>query len=151
MNYKEKLDEIKALVFGKVEEETPAPVEEVKLEEEVKEEAAEPAEAPAESYVTLSQFNELKEDTKKFMESVTEMLSSAMEMINATEKNTVPVEASKEKEVEVKEEVELAAEPVTHNPELATREKEIKVKIGGGAKKTTADRAFDAWINSISE
>jgi hypothetical protein len=145
MNYKEQIEKLKAIVLG-----AESKPEEVKLmEDEVVKEAAPEAEAPVMEYVTLAQFNELREDTKKFMESVTEMLSSAMEMINSTEKNKVPVEASKQEPEE--EVVELAAEPVTHNPELAVRNEEIKVKLGAGAKKTFEDVAFEAWINSIKE
>lgn len=150
MNYKERIDALKSLFLS-----TEEPVKEVVEREEVMTELAEdstseekaPAEesTPAVEYVTLAQFAELREDTKKFMESVTEMLSSAMEMINSTEKNTVPVEASKE------EEVELAAEPVTHDPEANVKSNDVKVKLNGGAAKTAGDRAFETWINAINK
>jgi len=148
MNYKEKVEALRAF-FSAAEE----PVKDIEVKEEVElaEEpmnepvAEEEAPAPAE-YVTLAQFNELKENTKEFMESVTEMLSSAMEMINSTEKNKVPVEASKQEE-----EVELAVEPVTHNPEEVVSNNQVKVKINGGAARTAEDRAFETWVNSINK
>lgn len=144
MNYKEQIEKLKAIVLG-----SESKPEEVNLmEDEAVKEAAPKEEAPVMEYVTLAQFNELREDTKKFMESVTEMLSSAMEMINSTEKNKVPVEASKQEPEEV---VELAAEPIQHDPELSVKGNDVKVKLGAGAKKTFEDRAFEAWINSISE
>lgn len=143
MNYKEQIEKLKAIVLG-----TESKVEDVNLQEDVKAEPAPEAEAPKMEYVTLAQFNELREDTKKFMESVTEMLSSAMEMINSTEKNKVPVEASKQ---EVEEPVELAAEPVKHDPELAVKGSDVKVKLGAGARRTFEDIAFESWINSIKE
>lgn len=148
MNYKEKIDQLKAIVLGSAKEEEVE--EKVELAEDVQseEEVSEPV--PAE-YVTLAQFNELKEDTKKFMESVTEMLSSAMEMINSTEKNTVPVEASKIEEIDVEEEVELSAEPVKHDPELQVKNTQIKVKLGAGGKETTADRAMKMWLDSFNK
>ena len=142
MNYKERIDALKSLFLS-----TEEPVKEVEVKEEValaedstSEEKA-PAEesTPAVEYVTLAQFAELREDTKKFMESVTEMLSSAMEMINSTEKNTVPVEASKE------EEVELAAEAIVHDPEAIVTNSSLKVKIGAGANKTAGQRAAESW------
>lgn len=143
MNYKEQIEKLKAIVLG-----SESKPEEVSLQEDVKAEPAPEVEAPVMEYVTLAQFNELREDTKKFMESVTEMLSSAMEMINSTEKNTVPVEASKQEPEEV---VELAAEPLQHDPELSVKGSDVKVKLGAGSKKTFEDRAFEAWINSIKE
>lgn len=146
MNYKERIDALKSLFLSSEKE---VPVKEVEVKEEV-ELAEESVDAPATEevvmeYVTLAQFNELKENTKDFMESVTEMLSSAMEMINATEKNTVPVEASKQEE-----EVELAAEPVTHDPEAIVKNNEIKVKLNGGQAQTAEDRAFNTWVNAIN-
>lgn len=147
MNYKEKIDSIKALFLSDESPKVEEVKEEVQLAEDVIDKTEEVAEAPAPvEYVTLAQFTELREDTKKFMESVTEMLSSAMEMINSTEKNTVPVEASKEEE-----EVELAAEPVKHDPEAVVKSNDIKVKLNGGAPKTASDRAFDTWINSVNK
>ena len=149
MNYKERIDALKSLFLSSEKE---APVKEVEAKEEVElaEESADVAPATEEvtmEYVTLAQFNELKENTKDFMESVTEMLSSAMEMINATEKNTVPVEASKQ-EVD---EVELAAETVVHDPEAVVKNNEIKVKLNGGQAMTAEDRAFNTWVNAINK
>ena len=148
MNYKERIDALKSLFLSSEKE---VPVKEVEVKEEV-ELAEESVDAPATEevvmeYVTLAQFNELKENTKDFMESVTEMLSSAMEMINATEKNTVPVEASKQ-EVD---EVELAAETVVHDPEAVVKNNEIKVKLNGGQAMTAEDRAFNTWVNAINK
>ena len=147
MNYKERIDALRSLFLStdKPVEEIEAKVEEVELMEESSEDKAPVEEAVPAEYVTLAQFNELREDTKKFMESVTEMLSSAMEMINSTEKNTVPVEASKE------EEVELAAEPVAHDPETVVNNSQVKVKVGAGAAMTAEDRAFNTWINAINK
>ena len=149
MNYKERIDALKSL-FLSSEKEVPVKEVEVKEEVELAEESADVAPATEEvtmEYVTLAQFNELKENTKDFMESVTEMLSSAMEMINATEKNTVPVEASKQ-EVD---EVELAAETVVHDPEAVVKNNEIKVKLNGGQAMTAEDRAFNTWVNAINK
>ena len=150
MNYKEQIEKLKAIVLGSAEdkvEEKEVVAEAVELEEAPAQEEVKD-EAPSPEYVTLGQFNELKEDTKKFMESVTEMLSSAMEMINSTEKNAVPVEASKEEEEG--EEVELAAEPVLHTPDAPQRT-QLKSKIGAGAPKTAGDRARETWYNVINK
>lgn len=148
MNYKERIDALRSLFLStdKPVEEIEAKVEEVELMEEGSEDKAPVEEAVPAEYVTLAQFNELREDTKKFMESVTEMLSSAMEMINSTEKNTVPVEASKEEE-----EVELAAEPVTHDPEAVVTNATLKVKIGAGSPKTASQRASESWYNTVNK
>lgn len=150
MNYKEKIESLKSFFLSSETE----PKEVVSREEvmvELMDEApadAAPATEPAPAeYVTLAQFNELRENTEKFMNSVTEMLSSAMEMINSTEKNAVPVEASKQ-EVE---EIELAAEPITHDPEAVVSNNTVKVKLNGGEKKTAGQRAFETWVNAINK
>jgi len=148
MNYKERIDALKAL-FLSTEPEAEVKKEEVKLEEEPKAEESK-TEAPATEYVSLAQFNELKDKLETYVKETAEMLSTAMEMINATEKNTVPVEASKQEEEEEKVE-ELAAEPVKHNPEEVVSNSAPKVSLRGGADKTFEDRAFETWINSISK
>lgn len=115
-NYKEKLEAVKSFMVNLTKEPEVLAADEMPEQEPAN--AAPAQEAPVqEAYVTLAQFNELQESTQKFMETVTEMLSSAMEMWNQTEKNTVPQEMS-EQQPEVKEEaVELAAEPFVHDPE----------------------------------
>ena len=148
MNYKEKLDEIKALVFGKEEklmEEAPM--------EEPKQEAA-PEEAPKPMYVTVEQFASMKDEVESFKSDITEMLSKLTEMINSTEKNKVPQELSEEvaEEVieEVKEEVELSAqggEPIVHDPEGLVSQR-VKTKLSAGRKKTTEDIVFEALANA---
>lgn len=109
-NYKEKLEAVKSFMANLMKEPEVLAAEEVPAQEAVPAEAA-----PQEAYVTLSQFQELQENTQKFMEQVTEMLSSAMEMWNQTEKNAVPREMSEQKPEE--EVVELAADPFVHDPE----------------------------------
>lgn len=120
-NYKEKFEAVKSFVTNLMKE--PEVLAEVSPTAESTQPA--PQENPQEAYVTLSQFNELKENTVEFMNTVTEMLSSAMEMWNQTEKNAVPQELAKENvegnvqevQEEVQEAVELAAEPFVHDPE----------------------------------
>jgi hypothetical protein len=156
MNYKEKLDEIKALVFGKEEKlMEEAPVEESK-------EAA-PEEAPKPMYVTAEQFSSMKDEIESFKSDITEMLSSFAEMINATDKNKVPQELSEEvKEEEVKEEESMEAlsaeaevelskqeggQPLVHDPEGLVSQR-VKTKLSGGRRKTTEDVVFEALANA---
>jgi recombination DNA repair RAD52 pathway protein len=133
-NYKEKFEAVKSFVTNLMQENTE------ELEAAAPEQAPmqdAPAEAaPQEAYVTLSQFNELKENTNKFMETVTEMLSSAMEMWNETEKNAVPQDLSKQEEVE---EVELAAEPFVHDPEAEVSSKPAAIKVAMNRAQSTSD------------
>lgn len=137
MDYKQKLDEIKALVFGKEK------VEEVELAEEVKEEAPEAAPAPA--YVTAQELSAVKDEMAQFKSDVMEMLSAIAESMNSTPKDTVPVEASEEVAEEVKEEVkeeevELAAvEPLKHDPASETKNSGVKFRMEAGRAKTTGD------------
>lgn len=144
MDLKERLDALRALFLATEKEE-------VKMEEDAPM-AEEPAqEAPVVEYVTATQFAELKMQTEDFMKSVTEMLSQAMEMISSTEKNTVPEEVmSKEEEVQEEEVVEMAAEPVVHDPELAVKNGDIKIKLQGGAPQTAEDRARKMFLESLS-
>ena len=128
-NYKEKFEAVKSFVTNLMKES-----EELAAEDQAPmQEQTAPAEAePQEAYVTLSQFNELKENTQKFMDTVTDMLSSAMEMLNQTEKNAVPQEMSKqEKEEEV---VELAAEPFVHDPEAEVSSKASISRLASNKK-----------------
>ena len=153
MNYKEKLDEIKALFFKeeKLMEEAPM--------EEPKKEAA--PEEPKPMYVTAEQFASMKDEVESFKNDITEMLSNFAEMINATEKNKVPQELSEEVAEEVKEEVveELSAEaevelakqeggqPLVHDPEGLVSQ-HVKTKLSGGRKRTTEDIVFEALAQS---
>lgn len=133
-NYKEKLEAVKSFMANLMKEPEVLAAEE--MPSEPGQEA--PEAAPQEAYVTLSQFNELVENTQKFMENVTEMLSSAMEMWNQTEKNAVPQEMS-EQHPEVKEEVELAAEPLVHDPETVVSSKpSVFGKVSSNQPMTTS-------------
>jgi len=135
-NYKEKFEAVKSFVTNLMQENTEE-LEAAAPEQAPMEDQAAPAEAaPQEAYVTLSQFNELKENTNKFMETVTEMLSSAMEMWNETEKNAVPKELAKQEEVE---EVELAAEPFVHDPEAEVSSKPAAIKVAMNRTQSTSD------------
>ena len=140
-----------------VEEKEEEVKEEVVLADEA-EEAKEKVEEAVEAYVTMSQFNALKEDNKKFMETVSQMLSDAMEMLTATEKNTVPVEASEEKEEEVVEvvdapEIELSEEKeeFVHVPGEVEKKQPAMFKVGAGAPKTLGDRVRETWYNSLKK
>lgn len=155
MNYKEKLDEIKALVFGR---------EEKLMEEAPMEESKEAApEEPKPMYVTAEQFASMKDEVESFKNDITEMLSNFAEMINATDKNKVPQELSeevKEEEVEKEEvmealseeaEVELSkqegGQPLVHDPEGLVSQR-VKTKLAAGRKKTTEDIVFEALANA---
>lgn len=155
MNYKEKLDEIRALVFGKEE----------KLAEEapMEQEAAPSEEAPKPVYVTAEQFSAMKDEMESFKSDTMEILSKLTEMINSTEKNKVPTEMAEEpkEEVELKEEVkeevieekveELSApkggEALIHDPEGLVSNR-VKTKLAAGRKKTTEDIVFEALANA---
>ena len=144
MSYKDKIEALKAIFNAP--EVKPEEKPKVQLEEEVKEDVKE--EAPKAEYVTIGMFNEMKETNKKFMETVTEMLDAAMEMLNSTEKNKVPVEASEVKEKEVEELSE--AKPVLHTPKAPENVLEKpKYVIGAGGRQTTEQRAMSAFINSL--
>lgn len=120
-NYKEKLEAVKSFMANLMKEPEVLAADEMPAQEAAPADAS-TQEAPVqEAYVTLAQFNELQENTQKFMETVTEMLSSAMEMWNQTEKNTVPQEMSEQQPEE--EAVELAAEPLVHDPESVVSSK----------------------------
>lgn len=136
-NYKEKLEAVKSFMANLTKEPEVLAADEMPEQEPAN--AAPAQEAPVqEAYVTLAQFNELQESTQKFMETVTEMLSSAMEMWNQTEKNTVPQEMS-EQQPEVKEEaVELAAEPFVHDPETVVSSKPAFGKVSMNKPMTTS-------------
>lgn len=143
-NYKEKLEAVKSFMANLTKEPEVLAADEMPEQEPAQEavpaaNAAPAQEAPIqEAYVTLAQFNELQESTQKFMETVTEMLSSAMEMWNQTEKNTVPQEMS-EQQPEVKEEaVELAAEPFVHDPETVVSSKPAFGKVSMNKPMTTS-------------
>jgi len=146
MDYKKTVEELKAFFNGQVTDES-----KVELAEDVaKDVVAEPApEAPSPTYVTLEQFNSLKEEQEKFMVSVTEMLSKAMEMINTTEKNTVPQELAKEEVAE--EVVELAEEPVAtlvHDPEGLQKDVRLKAPLSPNRRMTTVDTVMSTlWGN----
>jgi len=134
-NYKEKFEAVKSFVTNLMQEKTEE-LEAAAPEQAPMEDQAAPAEAaPQEAYVTLSQFNELKDNTQKFMETVTEMLSSAMEMWNQTERNAVPQDLAKH-EVE---EVELAAEPFVHDPEAEVSSKPAAIKVAMNRTQSTSD------------
>lgn len=136
-NYKEKLEAVKSFMANLTKEPEVLAADEMPEQEPAN--AAPAQEAPVqEAYVTLAQFNELQESTQKFMETVTEMLSSAMEMWNQTEKNTVPQEMS-EQQPEVKEEaVELAAEPFVHDPETVVSSRPAFGKVSMNKPMTTS-------------
>lgn len=156
MDSKLKIDLLKHFqkFFTSVEEKEVEVKEEVALEEEAPM-VEEKAEEVVEAYVTLAQFNALKEDNKKFMETVSQMLSDAMEMLTATEKNTVPVEASEVevKEEEAKEEVELAEakEEFVHVPGNVEKENVNMFKIGANAPNTLAERVRTTLYNSLKK
>jgi hypothetical protein len=154
MNYKEKLDEIKALVFGR---------EEKLMEEAPMEESKEAApEEPKPMYVTAEQFASMKDEVESFKNDITEMLSNFAEMINATDKNKVPQELSEEvveekeeelvpEELSAEAEVELAkqegGQPLVHDPEGLVSQR-VKTKLAAGRKKTTEDIVFAALADA---
>jgi len=145
-NYKEKLEAVKSFMANLMKEPEVLAADEMP-EQEPTQEAAPAQEAPVqEAYVTLAQFNELQENTQKFMETVTEMLSSAMEMWNQTEKNTVPQEMS-EQQPEVKEEVvELAAEPFIHDPETVVSSKPMSFGRVNQNQSMTTSQVVSAML-----
>lgn len=143
-NYKEKFEAVKSFVTNLMSENEnlAAATEEAPMEEQAA--PAQEATPAQEAYVTLSQFNELKENTQKFMETVTEMLSSAMEMWNETEKNAVPQDLSKQEEVE--EEVELAAQPFVHDPEAEVSQKRSVFGKISPNKKMSAEQVINDML-----
>lgn len=149
MNYKEKIDEIKAMVFGKNE----AIVDVVKNKEveladapekdaPAKEAAPAVEAAPVAQYLTIQEFDSMKED---LLNKVTEMMSSFAEMINTTEKNTVPKELAKVEEVE--EVVELATAPLVHDPE-GLEKNELKFKIGANKQMTLEEKVMSRLFSN---
>lgn len=143
MDYKEKINQIMG-VLG-LSKETPEK-EELAAKDMAPEAApaqeAAPVEAP--SYVTVSEFNSMREEMEMFKKEVVDALAAIVEMGNKTEKNAVPAEmASQEETEEVEEEVvELAAEPVKHDPEANVKDTKLGIKIAGGRKMTTEDIVF---------
>ena len=145
MDYKKKVEELRAFFLGEEAKEV-----KVELAEETKEEVSEPQEAaPVQTYVTVEQFNSLKEEQESFMVSVTEMLSKAMEMINATEKNTVPKELSKEEVVEeVVVELEEVAKAFVHDPEGLEKEINGSIPKNPNRRQTTIDVVMNTLWNN---
>ena len=145
MDYKKTVEELKAFFNGQIDSEK-----KVKLADEVVEEPAK-VEEPKPTYVTVEQFNSLKEEQESFMTSVTEMLSKAMEMINATEKNKVPQELAEEKKEEVEEVVELAEEPaatIVHDPEGIEKQVKLNSPKNPTRRRTTEDIVMETlWGN----
>ena len=151
MDYKKKLDEIKALVFGKEDKPEEVKVELAVEKEEVKEDVnKEVAVEAAPSYVTATEFQAFKDENEKFKSDLMETFEKMIEMVGQNEKNNVPKELSVEpKEDVVKEEViEMAAEQkvVVHSPDSV--EKEITgMRYGGRKSSSVKDRIFQALSN----
>ena len=147
MDYKEKINQIMG-VLGLSKE---APVKE-ELAEDVAAPEAAPAEAPVEApaYVTVEQLSSLREEVEMFKKEVVDALAAIVEMGNKTEKNAVPAEMSAEsveEEVEEEEVVELAAEPLKHDPEANVKNVSVK-QFSQGRRKTTADIVFESLADA---
>lgn len=147
MDYKKKLDEIAALVFGKEIKPEEEKVELAVAKEEVKEEEVAVEAAP--SYVTATEFQAFKDENEKFKSDLMETFEKMIEMVGQNEKNNVPAELSKEEVVEeVKEDVvEMASEEkvVVHSPESV--EKEITGMRYGAKSNSVKDRIFNILSN----
>ena len=147
---KNKFEQLKAFFLGlEASKENVEVKEEVALEEEVaKEEVKEEVAAPV--YATAEQLSAIKDEIDGKLNEMADMLKMFAEMVSATERNTVPAEMSKDEKVEeeVKEEVELSAEPVKHDPESLSQEP-LKFKIGAGnTRRGTKDDVFDSLVNA---
>lgn len=114
---------------------------------EIKEaEAVVEEEAPAEVEVEVEQEMSVENTPKKIIESVVKESHFSAEEVDAlkAEIEALKTELSALKNVEVKEVVELSAEPLTHNPEAKS-----DVKLNLFAQKRTKT-TFDSVLNKIS-
>ena len=147
MNYKEKLEEIKALVFGeqKPKEEPKEEAVEMASEDEKMEEPKQEA-APQPQFVSLSEFEAYKSEMR-------DAFAQLLELFAQNDKNTVPAELSKEKEEEkVEEKIELSeneveAEVIKHDPDNLEKESN-GLKWGQNRGTSTRDRVFQSMFGN---
>lgn len=129
----------------------------VELQEEPKKEEA----TAQPQFASMEQLSAMRDELTSFKNEVAEMLSAFAENINKTEKNKVPVEASKEtaeeesageevkeditslKKEDVKEDkVEMTAETVKHDPEAIEKKAPVLNSVQGTHNMTTKDVVF---------
>ena len=114
---------------------------------EIKEaEAVVEEEAPAEVEVEVEQEMSVENTPKKIIESVVKESHFSAEEVDAlkAEIEALKTELSALKNVEVKDVVELSAEPLTHNPEAKS---EVKLNLYGQKRTKTT---FDSVLNKIA-
>jgi len=108
-------------------------------------EAEAPAEEPvAEVEVEVEQEMSVEATPKKIIESVTKESHFSAEIVDALKAEIESLKTELAKENEVKEVVELAAEPLTHNPEAKS---EVKLNLFSQKRTKTT---FDSVLNKIS-
>lgn len=149
MDYKEKLEKVKEILGISKKEET-----EVELAEQPKVEEQKQEAAPEQPKVDMSQeLASIKNDMEMFKSEIAEMFSAFVENVNKTEKNKVPVAASKVEEKvkveEVKEDVELAT-VVKHDPTSVEKKTPVFDFSKRDGKQTTEERVF-ARLNNVFE
>lgn len=112
---------------------------------EIKEaEAVVEEEAPAEVEVEVEQEMSVENTPKKIIESVVKESHFSVEEVDALKAEIEALKTELAKQNEVKEVVELSAEPLTHNPEAKS-----DVKLNLFAQKRTKT-TFDSVLNKIS-
>lgn len=112
---------------------------------EIKEaEAVVEEEAPAEVEVEVEQEMSVENTPKKIIESVVKESHFSAEEVDALKAEIEALKTELAKQNEVKEVVELSAEPLTHNPEAKS-----DVKLNLFAQKRTKT-TFDSVLNKIS-
>lgn len=112
---------------------------------EIKEaEAVVEEEAPAEVEVEVEQEMSVENTPKKIIESVVKESHFSSEEVDALKAEIEALKTELAKQNEVKEVVELSAEPLTHNPEAKS-----DVKLNLFAQKRTKT-TFDSVLNKIS-
>ena len=112
---------------------------------EIKEMEAPAEEAPvAEVEVEVEQEMSVEATPKKVIETVTKESHFSAEIVDALKAEIETLKTELAKQNEVKEVVELAAEPLTHNPEAKS---EVKLNLFSQKRTKTT---FDSVLNKIS-
>ena len=112
---------------------------------EIKEaEAVVEEEAPAEVEVEVEQEMSVENTPKKIIESVVKESHFSAEEVDALKAEIEALKTELAKQNEVKEVVELSAEPLTHNPEAKS---EVKLNLYGQKRTKTT---FDSVLNKIA-